>query len=78
MDMFHRITFYDDAPEAVTSALSLIGSALIGFGLLVFFVPRVLVAIVSGVLVLAGCGFLALAWKSRQAWNGFRFRHDDF
>jgi len=76
--MLNRLISYNLAPGTATRVFLMIGMAFIGFGLLVLFVPEILVAIISGILILIGSAFLALAWMSRQTVNGFKTWHDEF
>ncbi len=42
------------------------GVLFIGFGLLILFVPQLLVAMIAGFFILLGVIFLGVAWNARQ------------
>lgn len=53
----------------------LAGLALVGFGLLIVFVPQILSALVAGFVISAGISLIAMAWRvhaSRRPHHGMR------
>lgn len=43
------------------------GVALVALGLLIYAMPQILIALVSGALIAAGALFLLVAWRLRRA-----------
>jgi|GEM_PF-2764446 len=53
------------------------GLLLIVFGILIFYVPKLLDFIVAAVFVLAGCVLLGIGWRLRGRITYRSFEHDE-
>ena len=79
--MFKKIVFYDSLADGITGTwptFFLQGIALIAFGLLILFVPQLLVAMVAGTFIFLGLMCLVIAFKTRNLKTRYRTWRDQY
>ena len=66
MKPFEVFDFFASEFSSAWKMSLLQGALFIGFGLLILFVPQLLVAMIAGFFILLGVIFLGVAWNARK------------